>query len=104
MEEVRAAEVLVAAGVSGLHAGDVDVDLDGGLFGDLGDGDAAGELGEAAPDLGQAQVAAHELDRAVGRVDGVRPRRGDLAALVGTNQLLRGGGGHEVPPQNLTVW
>ena len=93
VEEVGAAEVLVATLVGGLDARYVDVDLDRRLFGYLGDLDVAAELGEAAPDLGQAEMAAHELDGAVGRVDRVRAGRRDVLALMGTGQGL-GDRGH----------
>ena len=56
---------LVTAGVGGLHARHVDVDLDRGFLGYFCDLDVAVELGEATTDLGEAQMAADELNRAV---------------------------------------
>ena len=87
--------MLVAPLISGRDAGDVDVHLDRGLLGYLGDLDLAAELGETTPDLGEAQVPAHELDCAVRGVDRVGARGRDLLALVGADEGLRtGAGGH----------
>src|SRR5207245_4712623 len=66
VEEVGAAEVLVAAGLAGVHAGGVDDHLDRGVLGLFADGDLAAEVGEAAAYLGDHEVATHELDGRVG--------------------------------------
>ena len=71
VEEVVRAQVVVAHRLVGVDAGRLDLGLQRGVLGVLGHREGAGELGEAAPDLGADQVAGHETDLGVGGVDGV---------------------------------
>ena len=84
VEEVVRAQVVVAHGLVGVDAGRLDLGLERGVLGVLGDGEGAGELGEAAPDLGADQVAGDKADLGVRRVDGVGPYlgQGDVWSLL----------------------
>src|SRR5207302_7202394 len=69
VEEVRAAQMGVAALVAGAHAGRVDRHLDPRLLGDGLDVDLPADAGEATADLGDHHVAGDELHARVRRVD-----------------------------------
>ena len=63
--------------LAGVDAGGFDGHLHRGLFGYLGDVHRSGEGIEAAPDLGDHEVAGHELHRGVGLVEVVDAGRRD---------------------------
>src|SRR4029453_9859655 len=79
-EEVVGAHVGVAGLVLGVDAGGVDLDLQRGVLGPLGDGGHALGGREAAAHLGH-QVAGDELERLVRRVDLPGADLGHLAAV-----------------------
>jgi hypothetical protein len=79
-EEVVGPHVGVAGLVLGVDAGGVDLDLEGGVLGPLGDGGRAAGGREAAADLGH-QVAGDELEGLVRRVDFPGADRGHLTAV-----------------------
>lgn len=84
--------MVVAGGRSRIDAVHVDRDFDRRVLDGLGNGDGAVDAGEAAPDLGEPQVAADEGDLGMTRVDG--PDAGD-------GQVGVGGGGHGGPSSHL---
>jgi hypothetical protein len=89
VEEVGAAEVLVAGGVVGVDGGGLDGDLDGGVLGALAHLHRPGQLGEAPAGLGQAQVLHLEAHGGVALIDGPGAGDGQLDAVDGAD----GGGG-----------
>ncbi len=81
VEEVGAAEVLVAAGVAAVDPGDVDGGLDRRLERVLGDGDGPAREREAAADLRHHEVAGGERHVGVGGVERPGPGGGDVGEV-----------------------
>ena len=75
VEEVGAAQVGVTLVLAGVDARGVDRHLHRGLLGYLGDVHRSREGAEAAPDLGDHEVAGDELHGGVGLVEVVDARR-----------------------------
>src|SRR2546423_3656475 len=92
VEEVAGAKVTVALLVAGVDAAGLDGDGDRRLEGVLGDLDRAGEVGEAAPGLGDHQVADGEADLAVAGVEAVGPGGGELGTVDDTDGRVGSGG------------
>ena len=90
VEEVGAAEVLVALVVAGVDAGDVDLHFDAGPLRYLVDRDGARHGREPTPDLGDHEMAPDELDGGMRGVDGVLAGDGDLAVLVSAKDVQCG--------------
>ena len=80
----------------------MDLDLDVGVGGFVGDGDGSRDVGETASDLGDHEVAADELDGGVRGVDGVRAGDGDLSVVSSTENVDLLGHGSGLLVSNVT--
>src|SRR5450756_1329156 len=89
LEEVRAAQMIVALLGARVDAGRLDRHARARLRRVLGDVQHAFELAEAALDLGHHQVTGLELDRRVRGVERPRARAGELDAVPGAGRSAR---------------